>query len=133
MEYSIGEIITGEVTGIQSYGAFIKLANGEQGLIHISEISSYFVKSVSNFVKIGQTVKVKIIDILEDKNLYRLSLKQAEPTPRQNVRQVVSRGNTPYKKRFRVPFEQQDFTPLVNSLNNWIDEAKKKYGEKKHD
>lgn len=132
MEHSIGEIITGEVSGIQSYGAFIKLPNGEQGLIHISEISSYFVKSVSNFVKIGQIVKIKIIDILEDKQLYRFSLKQAEPTPRQNVRQVVSR-NPNYKKRFRVPYEQQDFTPLINCLNNWIDIAKEKYGEKKDD
>lgn len=128
MEHEIGEIVMGEVTGIQSYGAFIKLENGEQGLIHISEISSFFVKSVSNFVKVGQIIKVKIIDVLKDKNLYRLSLKQVEPTPRQNVRQVVSK-TTNAKKRFKVPLEQQDFTPLINSLNGWIDEAKKKYGE----
>ena len=75
MEYKIDEIVSGEVTGIQSYGAFVKLPNGEQGLIHISEISTFFVKSVSNFVQLGQIIKVKIIDILEEKNLYRLSLK----------------------------------------------------------
>ena len=132
MEYEIGELVTGEVTGIQSYGAFVKLSNGEQGLIHISEISSYFVKSVSNFVKLGQMIKVKIIDVLSDKKLYRLSLKQVEPTPRQNVRQVISK-NMNMKKRFKVPPEQQDFTPLINSLNNWIDDAKEKYGGNKND
>ena len=63
--YNVGEIVSGEVTGIQSYGAFVKLPNGEQGLIHISEISTFFVKSVSNFVQLGQTIKVKIIEILE--------------------------------------------------------------------
>ena len=131
MNHEIGEIVVGEVTGIQSYGAFVRLENNEQGLIHISEISSYFVKSVSNFVKVGQTIKVKIIDILKDKNLYRLSLKQVESTPRQNVRPVVSKPNS--KKKYKVPYEQQDFTPLINSLNGWIDEAKKKYGEKKDD
>lgn len=131
MNHEIGEIVVGEVTGIQSYGAFVRLENNEQGLIHISEISSYFVKSVSNFVKVGQTIKVKIIDILKDKNLYRLSLKQVESTPRQNVRPVVSKLSG--KKKYKVPYEQQDFTPLINSLNGWIDEAKQKYGEKKDD
>ena len=132
MKHEIGEIVSGEVTGIQSYGAFVKLENGEQGLIHISEISSYFVKSGSNFVKVGQIIKVKIIDILNDKNLYRLSLKQVEPTPRQNVRQVMNK-NSDSKKRYKIPLERQDFTPLINNLNRWIDEAKQKYGEKKDD
>lgn len=126
MEYNIGDIVQGEVTGIQSYGAFMKLPNGEQGLIHISEISTYFVKSVSNFVQVGQSVKVKIIDILPDKKLYRLSLKQVAPTPRQNVRQLKSPSN---KKRYKVPLDQQDFTPLEENLDKWIDEGLKKYGD----
>ena len=42
VKYSINEIVVGEVTGIQPYGAFVKLESGETGLIHISEISSLF-------------------------------------------------------------------------------------------
>ena len=130
MEYKIDEIVSGEVTGIQSYGAFVKLPNGEQGLIHISEISTFFVKSVSNFVQLGQVIKVKIIDILEDKKLYRLSLKQVQPTPRQNIRQMKSPNA---KKRFKIPLNQQDFTPLINNLNRWIQDGLKKYGDVQDD
>ncbi|MDD6302506.1 MAG: CvfD/Ygs/GSP13 family RNA-binding post-transcriptional regulator [Bacillales bacterium] len=125
MEYHVGDIVSGEVTGIQSYGAFIKLSNGEQGLIHISEISTYFVKNVSSFVQVGQIIKVKIIDILEDKQLYRLSLKQVTPTLRQNVRQMKSSNS---KKRSKIPLDQQDYTPLKNNLAKWIEEGKTKYG-----
>lgn len=126
MEYQIGEIVSGEVTGIQSYGAFMKLSNGEQGLIHISEISTYFVKNVTNFVQVGQTIKVKIIDILPEKKLYRLSLKQVAPTPRQNVRQMKGPNA---KKRFKVPQDQQDFSPLEEKLEKWIEEGATKYKE----
>ena len=76
MEFQVGDIIVGEVTGIQPYGAFIRFPNDETGLIHISEISSFFVKNITDYVHINQHVRVKIIDILEDRNLYRLSLKQ---------------------------------------------------------
>ena len=130
MEYQVNEIVSGEVTGIQSYGAFVKLPNGEQGLIHISEISTFFVKSVSKFVQLGQTIKVKIIDVLHDKLLYRLSLKQVQPTPRQNVRQMKSPNA---KKRFKVPLNQQDFTPLIKNLNGWIQDGLKKYGDVQDD
>ncbi len=126
MKYHIGDIVQGEVTGIQSYGAFVKLEDGEQGLIHISEISSYFVKSISNYVQVGQIIKVKVIDCLHDKQLYRLSLKQAQITPRQNIRQ---RKPFNAKKRFKIPMDQQDFTPLKQHLDDWIKEGQAKYGE----
>ena len=42
MEFQIGDMMVGEVTGVQPYGAFIRFPNGENGLIHISEISSLF-------------------------------------------------------------------------------------------
>ena len=76
MEYKVGDIVLGTVNGIQPYGAFIKLDNNEQGLIHISELSSYFVKDVEQYVKLGQQIKIKVIEVLENKNLYRFSLKQ---------------------------------------------------------
>ena len=86
MQYKIGDIVLGTVSGIQPYGAFIKLENNEQGLIHISELSSYFVKDVEQYVKLGQQIKIKVIEILEEKNLYRFSLKQVETRFRQNIR-----------------------------------------------
>lgn len=64
-EFRIGDIIQGEVTGIQSYGVFVKLSEEEQGLVHISECKHGYVTEVDDFVKVGDKVKVKIIDIDE--------------------------------------------------------------------
>lgn len=130
MNYKIGDIILGTVTGIQPYGAFIKLDNNEQGLIHISEISSYFVKNITQYVSIGQEIKVKVIEVLEDKKLYRLSLKQVETRYRQNIRSSTRNKNN--KKRFKIPLNQQDFSPLENKLQEWIESELKKIGEEQN-
>ena len=50
MNYKVDEIVQGTVSGIQPYGAFIKFDDNEQGLIHISEISSYFVKDIEKLI-----------------------------------------------------------------------------------
>jgi predicted RNA-binding protein with RPS1 domain len=126
MEHEIGEIVKGKVTGIQPYGAFVKLDNGEQGLIHISEISPYFVKDISSFVTIGQDIKIKIIDVLPEKTLYRFSLKQVEPSKRQNIRGLKPINR---KKRFKIPLDKQDFTPLKEHLDEWISNELKKIGD----
>ena len=129
MQYKVGDIVLGTVSGIQPYGAFIKLDNNEQGLIHISEISSYFVKNITQFVTVGQKIKIKVIEILEDKNLYRFSLKQVETRYRQNVRNFKKVPNK--KKRFKIPDDQQDFTLLEQNLDQWIKEELKKIGVEK--
>ena len=119
MEYKVGDIVLGTVNGIQPYGAFIKLDNNEQGLIHISELSSYFVKDVEQYVKLGQQIKIKVIEVLEDKNLYRFSLKQVETRFRQNIRTNKPIYNK--KKKNKVPVDKQDFTPLEENLDKWIE------------
>ena len=130
MNYKIGDIILGTVTGIQPYGAFMKLENNEQGLIHISEISSYFVKNITQYVSIGQEIKVKVIEVLEDKKLYRLSLKQVETRYRQNIRSSTRNKNN--KKKYKVPLDKQDFSPLENKLQEWIEIELKKIGEEQN-
>lgn len=130
MEYKQGDIVLGTVNGIQPYGAFIRLDNNEQGLIHISEISSYFVKNIEQYVKLGQQIKIKVIEVLEDKNLYRFSLKQVETRVRQNVRPFKPANK---KKRFKVPLNQQDFTPLEENLERWIQIELEKIGVEEND
>ena len=57
-----GDIIDVKITGIQPYGAFALLPDNSTGLIHISEISDKFVKSIASYVHINDIVKVKVID-----------------------------------------------------------------------
>ena len=71
--YKIGDVVTGKVTGIENYGIFIVLANGDSGLIHISEISRSFVKNVGDYANIDEVIKARIIG-MEDDNHYKLSI-----------------------------------------------------------
>ena len=78
MQSKAGEIYEGTVTGITGFGAFIKLENGDTGMVHISEVAPVFVKDINQFLAEGQSVKVKVISIGEN-NKISLSIKQAQP------------------------------------------------------
>ncbi len=75
-----GKIVDGKVKSIAPFGAFVEIDGGVQGLVHISEISFGYVKEVSDHLKVGDTVKVKILS--EGKNgRLDLSVKQATERP----------------------------------------------------
>lgn len=75
MKYKKNEYVIGTVTGIESYGIFVSLDDYYSGLIHISEISDYFVKDINDYVKLGDTIKAKIIGIDEENYHLQLSIK----------------------------------------------------------
>ena len=65
MDLTVGEVLEGKVTGIAKFGAFVALDGGRSGLVHISEVANTFVSDVNEYLKVGQTVKVKVIGISE--------------------------------------------------------------------
>ena len=75
MDYKKGNIVDGVVTGITSYGIFVKIDEQYSGLVHISEISSKFVNSPSDFAKINDPIKVVILDIDNQSEKMKLSIK----------------------------------------------------------
>ncbi len=75
-EVKIGKIYTGRVSGIKDFGAFIEVVPGQDGLCHISELDDGYVKSVEDVVKIGDVVRVKVIQI-DDQGRIKLSRKAA--------------------------------------------------------
>jgi small subunit ribosomal protein S1 len=77
--YQVGDTVDGEVTGMVDFGAFVKLEEGLEGLVHISEIDWGLVDDPRHFFKVGDKVKVKIIDIKEGK--ISLSVKQLKNNP----------------------------------------------------
>lgn len=82
MEFGVGSIVDGKVTGITKFGAFVALPEGRSGLVHISEIAYSYVNEVSDHLKEGQEVKVKVIGI-DQNNRINLSIKKVtEPPPR---------------------------------------------------
>ncbi|MCC7144823.1 MAG: polyribonucleotide nucleotidyltransferase [Phycisphaeraceae bacterium] len=75
-EVKIGQIYTGRVASIKDFGAFVELAPGQDGLCHISELDEGYVEKVSNVVKVGDEVRVKVI-LIDDQGRVKLSRKAA--------------------------------------------------------
>lgn len=73
----VSEVVSGSVSAIMSFGAFISLEDGSTGLVHISEISKNFVKDVNEFLTIGQQVRVVVLATDHD-GKKRLSMKKAD-------------------------------------------------------
>jgi small subunit ribosomal protein S1 len=80
-KFAPGTVIEGPVTSIQKFGAFVQLAEGVEGMVHISEISAEKrINHPQDVVKVGQTVQALVLSIDEAKRTIRLSMKQLVPT-----------------------------------------------------
>jgi S1 RNA binding domain protein len=76
MDLTVGSVVDGKITGITKFGAFVEIAQGVTGLVHISEVADSYVKDVNDFLKEQDIVKVKIVNI-GDGGKIALSIKQA--------------------------------------------------------
>ena len=76
----VGDLIEGKVVKIADFGAFVNVINGIDGLVHISELDQKKVNKVEDVVKIGDVVKVKVIDVDAAKKRIALSIKQTQPS-----------------------------------------------------
>lgn len=100
-ELSEGEVVEGEVKSLTSFGAFVEVADGIQGLVHVSEISNKRVEKPSDVLKVGETVKVKVLNINPDEKRISLSIKQTQPAAEgegNNARRSASRNDSVAKK-----------------------------------
>jgi small subunit ribosomal protein S1 len=80
--YPVGKKISGKVTNVVDYGAFIELEEGVEGLIHVSEMSwTKKIKNPKSFLQSGKDVEVVVTEVDIDKRRLSLSLRQAEPNP----------------------------------------------------
>jgi len=80
-QYQVGQLISGKVVQIKEYGAFIELAPGLDGLVHISEIAHKRVNKVADELTLGQEVEAKILEIDKERKRISLSLKATQPEP----------------------------------------------------
>lgn len=78
---SVGDIITGTVQRLVGFGAFVEIAPGVEGLVHISQISHKHIGTPHEVLKEGQEVKVKVLDINPEEKRVSLSIKETEEAP----------------------------------------------------
>lgn len=122
----VGDIVTGKVTGIKPFGAFVAIDDQHQGLVHISEVSHSYVKEISNFVNVGDEVKVKILSIDEEAGKISLSIRKTEPEPeKQAVKKPSHKPN-----RVKAPKDNaQGFNTLEQKLKEWLKESNEKQAQ----
>jgi S1 RNA binding domain protein len=105
MDFSKDQIVEGVITGITTFGAFVKINNEVTGLVHISEVSSDFVKDIKDIYKIGDVVNVKVLKV-EDGGKLVLSIKKAQEN---TGNQTKSAPFTPFKKRVQESVKPENF------------------------
>lgn len=110
-KYKKGKVVKASVTGLANYGIFVSLDDYYSGLIHISEISNKFVKDVNDFVKVGETIYVEVLDVVEDDQQMKLSIK--------NIEYQIQKRN--YTKR-KITETASGFQTLAYKLPIWIKE-----------
>ena len=110
VKYSKGKIVKGVVSGIENYGAFVKLDEYYSGLIHISEISNGFVRDINDYVYGGDTIYVEILNINEDLSQMKLSIKN-----------IAYKQGSKSKKR-KIVETNTGFATLERKLPQWIEE-----------
>ncbi len=126
---NIGDIVEGEITHVADFGAFMVLADGKDGLVHISEVANEFVKDIKEFVKVGDKVKVKIMG-LNKQGKYELSMKRTE-VPEEKPTMFL------HKKTSNEEFEDKMNSYIKRSEEKQVDirrNLKKKQGvtKRKH-
>lgn len=108
-KYEKGKIVKGIVSGIESYGAFVIFDEYYTGLIHISEISHDYVKKITDYININDTIYTEILEVDNEMNHLKLSIKNIKYKPQQ-------------KKHLKKIVEtKQGFKTLAYKLPKWIE------------
>lgn len=113
-KYQKGQMVKGVVTGITDYGIFVSLFHHYSGLVHISEFSYRFVNNINDFVKLGDTIFVRILDVNHETKRLRLNVKDIYP--QLQFRKVYS----------KIKETSHGFSTLSHHLPIWIEESLKK-------
>ncbi|OGF52656.1 MAG: hypothetical protein A2Z21_10070 [Candidatus Fraserbacteria bacterium RBG_16_55_9] len=135
--WQIGDTTLGQITAIKPYGAFVQLATGDVGMVHISEVAEEYVRDIQSYLAVGQDVTVKIIGINEEGKL-NLSIKQLTKHEEeaalyfrqvQEFRQILERRRAELQVESsgrRLAQEKQETVASSRAtLLNWSKQARK--------
>jgi predicted RNA-binding protein with RPS1 domain len=114
-EVKRGDIVEATVKRIAPFGAFVKLPDGRKGLVHISQIDDSYVTRIQHHLKVGDSIKAKVVAISEDGKI-DLSIKQAKRRP--SGRKKPRQPNKPDKPKRTSGFK---FTPFEEEFKKNLD------------
>ena len=110
-QFPVGTVLTGKVVRIAPFGAFVALADGVDGLVHISQISWEHIDKVEDALAIGQEVQVKVLEVDEDRKRISLSIKDLKERP------VVEKPAAPAKPKKQAK-PKSDVPEVNEELSN---------------
>ncbi|KRN01176.1 RNA-binding protein [Levilactobacillus senmaizukei DSM 21775 = NBRC 103853] len=126
MDFKIGQRVSGQITGIQPYGAFVSLGDHQQGLIHISECHYGYVKDIHDYLKVNQEVNVVVLDIDEFTGKISLSLRCLEHA--ETATELGDHQHRHYWTNHRIKI---GFKPIAERLPGWKREALQRLNSEK--
>ena len=127
-KFEIGSVVTGKVTGIQPYGAFVALDESTQGLVHISEVTHGFVKDINDHLKVGDEVQVKILSVDENAGKIGLSIRATEEAPERTeapVKKAPKKQRTASAIKTTTNESSEGFNTLKDKLQEWIEQSQR--------
>ena len=134
-KFAVGDVVDGVVTRVLNYGAFVEIATGVEGLVHISDFSWTKKKvNVSEYVKEGETIKVNIIELHPEERKLKLGIKQLVANPWENAEETFGVGKTVKAKvvevkQFGIFAEITDGVDVFVHVSdyNWLGEEVPKF------
>lgn len=134
-EFKIGDVVDGIVTKVLVYGAFVEIKPGVEGLVHVSDFSWTKKKvNVSDYVKEGEKIKIKIIDLQEDLRKLKLGIRQLVANPWDNAEELfgigkILKGKVVEVKPFGMFVSVEDNVDAFVHVSdyNWIGEENVKF------
>jgi small subunit ribosomal protein S1 len=131
-EHEVGDVVEGTVTKTVPFGAFVSVAEGVEGLVHVSEIAIHRVESPELELSIGQKVKVKITEKEDERRRVSLSIKQALPDYTERREPVADDKRKPkkqqreFEREFGAEADEQPPMPVDASLEAILRELKER-------
>lgn len=120
MQIEEGAILSGKVTGLTDFGAFVELEGGKTGMVHISEVASNYVKDIKEHLSVGQEVKTKIISVSPEGKI-SLSIKRLEEQPKEQRPQRPQRPRGERRSSLNVWNGQKSNAPAEGEKQSFED------------
>ena len=115
-----GQVLDGVVVGVTRFGAFVRVAESIDGLVHISELSREWVNQVTDVVSIGQSVKVQVLGVEVGKNRLSLSIKDAFPDSWDDIEAFLPIGEERTGKVQRIEDNKRVVVDIGDGLEGRI-------------
>ena len=108
-KYPVGSVVKGKVVRITSFGAFVELEPGVDGLVHISQVANKRIQKVADELSVGQEIRAKVLDVNSESRRISLSIREL-------LREEEEKVEPPKKEEKKDPFQKEEMTVTLGEF-----------------